>query len=187
MTDLSPRRPLGAPGDRAAARRQLGRQRKAVIVTVVLVLLIAGGAATVAGLRNATLFFRNADEAIAARSELGDRRFRLQGRVVPASVAVDGGVTVFEVIHNCASVSVRHTVDPPDLFESPWIPVVLEGRWVAGDVVTVSGADTHFFASDNMLVKHTNEYEAANADRLDDPAAPPESFLDDCPFEVPRL
>ena len=187
MSDLSPRQPLDAPSDRAEARRVLGYRRKAVVGIVVLALLIVGGVATVAGLRNATLFFRNADEAIAERVELGDRRFRLQGRVVPSSVAVDGGVTTFEVIHNCASVAVRHSVDPPDLFESPWIPVVLEGRWVLGDVVTVAGRDTHFFSSDNMLVKHTNEYAAANADRIGDPDEPPEGFLDDCPFEVPRL
>ena len=187
MTDLSPRHPLPAEPDRADARRVLGRRRKAMIVGIAVLLVIAAGAATVAGLRNATLFFRNADEAIAERVELGDRRFRLQGRVVPASVAVDTGVTTFEVIHNCASVSVRHSVDPPDLFESPWIPVVLEGRWVQGDVVTVAGRDTHFFSSDNMLVKHTNEYVAANEGRLPNPNEAPEGFLDDCPFEVPRL
>jgi len=187
QTDLSPRHPLEAPSDRAALREQMGRRRKALIGVFVLLLLIVGGWATVAGLRNATLFFRNADEAIAERVELGDRRFRLQGRVVPSSVAGDSGVTAFEVIHNCASVSVRHSVDPPDLFESPWIPVVLEGRWVRGDVVTVAGRDTHFFSSDNMLVKHTNEYVAANADRIADPDDPPEGFLDDCPFEMPRL
>lgn len=187
MSDLSPRHPVDAPRDRAEARRLLGRRRTTLIGIFVVLLLIAGGAAAVAGLRNATLFFRNADEAIAERADLGDRRFRLQGRVVPASVAVDGGVTTFEVIHNCASVSVRHSVDPPDLFESPWIPVVLEGRWAPGAVVTVAGRDTHFFSSDNMLVKHTNEYAAANADRIGDLDEPPEGFLDDCPFEVPRL
>ena len=111
MSDLSPRHPLESAPDRAAVRQQMGRRRKAMIGAFVLLLLIAGGAATVAGLRNATLFFRNADEAIAERVELGDRRFRLQGRVVPSSVAVDSGVTTFEVIHNCASVSVRHSVD----------------------------------------------------------------------------
>ena len=187
MSDLSPRHPLEASPERADARRVLRRRRRAVIVGFVLVLLIVGGVAVVAGLRNATLFFRNADEAIAERVELADRRFRLQGRVVPSSVAVDGGVTTFEVIHNCASVSVRHSVDPPDLFESPWIPVVLEGRWAPGDVVTVAGRDTHYFSSDNMLVKHTNEYTAANSSRVPDPDEPPEGFLDDCPFEVPRL
>ena len=187
MTDLSPRHPIEEAPDRAAARRDMGRRRKAMVGGFVLLLLIVGGAAAIAGLRNATLFFRNADEAIAERVELGDRRFRLQGRVVPASVALDGGVTTFEVIHNCASVSVRHSVDPPDLFESPWVPVVLEGRWVSGDVVTVAGRDTHFFSSDNMLIKHTNEYEAANEERIPDLDEPPEGFLDKCPFEVPRL
>ncbi len=165
----------------------MGRRRTALVGGFAAILVMVAGFVAIRYLPGATTFFRNADEAIAERVELGDRRFRLQGRVVPSSVAVDAGVTTFEVIHNCASVAVRHTVDPPDLFESPWIPVVLEGRWVRGDVVTVAGRDTHFFSSDNMLVKHTNEYVAANADRIADPDEPPEGFLDDCPFEVPRL
>ena len=186
MTDLQPRHPLG-DDERAVARQALGRRRKRIVAMAVAALLIVGGLVAIAGLRNATLFFRNADEAIAQRTELAERRFRLQGRVVPSSVASDAGVTVFDVVHNCAAVSVRHTVDPPALFESPWIPVVLEGRWVAGETVTVAGRDTHYFASDNMLIKHTNEYTDANAERIPDPNEPPAGFLDDCPFEVPRL
>jgi cytochrome c-type biogenesis protein CcmE len=50
--------------------------------------------------------------------------------------------------------------DPPDLFE-PGVPVVLEGRW-QGD------GDDLVFSSDRMLVKHSEEYEAENEDRLDD-------------------
>lgn len=184
MTDLQPRHPLG-DDDRAAARQAVGRRRKRIVAGVVALLLIVGGAAAIAGLRNATLFFRNADEAIAERDALGERRFRLQGRVVPSSVASDGGVTVFDVMHDCAAVSVRHGTDPPALFESPWIPVVLEGRWVRGEVDTVAGRDTHYFSSDNMLIKHTNEYADANAERVSDEA--PAGFTDDCGFEVSRL
>ncbi|MCY3584966.1 MAG: cytochrome c maturation protein CcmE [Acidimicrobiaceae bacterium] len=187
MTDLSPRHPLPAEPDRAEARQLLGRRRKAIVGSFVALLVIVASLIVLLFLPGSTTFFRNADEAIAERVELGDRRFRLQGRVVPSSVTVDGGVTTFEVIHNCASVSVRHTANPPDLFESPWIPVVLSGQWVEGDVVTVAGRDTHYFLSDDMAVKHTNEYVAANEDRLPDPNEPPEGFLDDCPFEVPRL
>ncbi len=187
MSDLSPRLPLPADADRVEARRELGRRRKVIVVTFGLLLLVAAVALFAIGLRDATEFFRNADEAIAARDELGERRFRLQGRVVPSSVTIDGGVTTFEVLHNCASVSVRHTANPPVLFQSPWIPVVLLGHWEEGDVVTVAGRDTHYFLSDDMVVKHTNEYAAANEDRLPAPTEAPEGFLDDCPFEVPRL
>jgi cytochrome c-type biogenesis protein CcmE len=51
---------------------------------------------------------------------------------------------------------VVHAGDPPELFE-PGIPVVLEGRWAAsGD----------HFDSDAIRVKHSEEYEADNGDRL---------------------
>lgn len=145
-------------------------------------LVAVGGFVLVQGLRNATLFFRNADEAISQRYELGERRFRLQGRVVPSTVASEGGVTTFEVLHNCQVVSVRHTTDPPELFTSPWIPVVLEGTWTPGSVVNSSGEDTHYFLSDRMLVKHTNEYVAANEERTN--SATPEGLLDDCSPEL---
>ena len=49
---------------------------------------------------------------------------------------------------------VVHQGDPPELFQAG-LPVVLEGRW-QGDV----------FASDRILVKHSEEYKASNPDRV---------------------
>ncbi|HMC42791.1 MAG TPA: cytochrome c maturation protein CcmE, partial [Acidimicrobiales bacterium] len=40
----------------------------------------------VEGLGNATVYFKTADEAVAARSQLGTRRFRIEGVVVDRSV-----------------------------------------------------------------------------------------------------
>ena len=174
--DLSPRHEL--EDDREQLRKGMLRSRTTVITLVVVLLVIAGGFVMIQGLRNATLFFRNVDEAIEQRADLGDRRFRLQGRVVPATVRTEGGVTLFEVVHNCEVASVQHTTDPPELFESPWIPVVLEGKWSEGSTDTLIGDDTHFFLSDRMLVKHTNEYAADYGDRVSE--APPEGFLDGC-------
>ena len=174
--DLSPRHELD---DVDGVRRSLLRSRRTKVVLASVVLVVIAGFVLIQGLRNATLFFRNVDEAVAERDELGDRRFRLQGRVVPASVTSEGGVTTFDVVFNCRVAAVRHLTDPPDLFESPWIPVVLEGKWTPGEVATVGGTDTHYFLSDRMLVKHTNEYGAENEERVT--LEPPEGFLDGCP------
>lgn len=173
--DLSPRHDLDEVAD---VRRGMLRSRRVKVTAVAAVLVVIAGFVLIQGLRNATLFFRNVDEAIEQREELGDRRFRLQGRVIPASVTSEGGVTTFEVIHNCEVASVRHVTDPPELFESPWIPVVLEGKWTAGQVANAAGTDDHFFLSDRMLVKHTNEYSAENERRI--ALEPPDGFLDGC-------
>ena len=86
------------------------------------------------GLNNATLFFRNADEAVAQRAELGDKRFRLQGTVVEGTVQPDGTTVRFDVTYNGVEVPVQHLGDPPELFQ-PDIPVVLEGHWSQTDDV----------------------------------------------------
>lgn len=116
---------------------------------VVGVLLLVIGALVYKGLSDATLYFRNADEAIAEREDLGDRRFRLQGTVVADPVDEDGAL-VFEVTYNDAVVEVHHTGDAPGEMFQPGQPAVLEGSW------DDSGT---FFASDNILVKHDETYE----------------------------
>ena len=116
----------------------------------------------VQGLGNATTYFRNADEALAQRDELGDRRFRLQGTVVEGSVSRSGESVRFDVEYGCARVPVRHTGDPPELFK-PGIPVVLEGAFA--DTTPADGDDATF-ASDRILVRHTSEYREKEGDRL---------------------
>jgi cytochrome c-type biogenesis protein CcmE len=111
----------------------------------------------VQGLGNATTYFRNADEALAQRDELGQRRFRLQGTVVDGSVARTGEAVDFQVEHGCAVVAVRHQGDPPELFR-PGIPVVLEGGFAE--------EGSNVFTSDRILVRHTSEYREKEADRL---------------------
>ncbi len=174
--DLSPRHELDEVEE---VRRSVLRSRTTRVTLIALGLVVVAALVLVQGLRNATLFFRNVDEAIEQREDLGDRRFRLQGRVIPTSVSADGGVTTFEVVHNCQVAAVRHVTDPPELFESPWIPVVLEGRWEDGGTATVAGQADYFFLSDTMLVKHTEEYRAENEYRVASEA--PEGLLSDCP------
>lgn len=170
MTDLTPRH---EPSDLTGQPDRALRRRRVTVGVVVTLLVLTGAFIAIQGLRNATLFFRNVDEAVAQADDLGERRFRLQGRVVAGTVATSGGVTTFDVVHNCAVASVQHLTDPPELFTSPWIPVVLEGSWrhSANDAVAANAPD-RYFLSDRMLIKHTNEYEAANAERLASSAEP---------------
>lgn len=109
------------------------------------------------GLSNATLYFKTADEAIAERESLGNRRFRLEGMVVEGSVDDQGAVVDFAVRgEQGALVNVVHDGEVPELFE-PGIPVVMEGQW-----------DGARYRSDRILVRHTSEYRADNPDRVDD-------------------
>ncbi|MCP3936828.1 MAG: cytochrome c maturation protein CcmE [Actinomycetia bacterium] len=162
--DLSPRTELD---DAESIRRELRKGRSRWVGVVGVLVVVALGFLVVQFLRDATLFFRNVDEAVAERDELGDRRFRLQGRVIPDTVEFVGDSVVFEIEHECVFASVRHVGDPPELFEKPWIPVVLEGSWEERDVELPTGTDDHQFVSDRMIVKHTNEYAAENSERVE--------------------
>ena len=134
-------------------RRVAGRRRLwlggAVIAAALAFLLLQG-------LGEATVYFKTADEATAEKEQLGDRRFRLEGAVVPGTVRPSGSGVEFQVRGPAGrSVEVAHQGDPPELFQ-PDIPVVLEGRW-----------DGQHYASDRIMVKHTSEYRAENPDRVD--------------------
>jgi cytochrome c-type biogenesis protein CcmE len=105
------------------------------------------------GLGNATLYFRTADEAVAQREELGDRRFRIEGNVLEP-VAQEGEFVRFQIEANGVEVPITHKGDPPELFQ-PGIPVVLEGRFQGEG-----------FSSDRILVKHSETYVAENPERV---------------------
>lgn len=147
--DLSPRTARHAEGART------GRSPRAVLaVGAVVLVVIALGVVLFNGLQSASTFFYNVDEAVERRDDLAGDRFRMQGNVVPGSVeTTDDGVS-FVVRYGGADVPVDHVGDPPELF-GPQIPVVLEGQFV-GDR----------FASDEILIRHDNEYDEANPERI---------------------
>ena len=153
--DLTPRNGPDAAVASAARTRAASTRGRKIGVSVVLALVLAAGAIILfQGLSNATMYFYNADEAVAKRAELEDKRFRLQGEVVPGTVREEGDLVAFDVRFNGVTVAVQNEGSPPDLFQEG-IPVVLEGRW-AGET----------FASDRILVKHSSEYKAENPDRV---------------------
>lgn len=134
------------------------RRRTSLAYGVLVVVLVALGYVVWKGLSSASLYFYNADEAVEKRAELGDDRFRLQGTVLGGTIETTDEGVEFTVAFDGVRVEAHHDGDPPDLFE-PGTPVVLEGRW---------DPSADFFASDRILVKHSEEYEAENEDRLDE-------------------
>jgi len=119
-----------------------------------VVVIAALGFLVFRGLGNATLYFRTADEAVAQRAHLGDRRFRIEGTVVAGTVQPAGRDVAFSIEHSGVTVPVRHQGDPPELFK-PGIPVVLEGRFQGTT-----------FASDRIMVKHSETYIARHPERV---------------------
>ncbi len=138
----------------ARPRTQMGRRRNLVAGVVIAAAL---GFLLLRAVGDATVYFKTADEAVAERDSLGDRRFRIEGLVVPGSLR-DGSSEVDFTIRGQqgAVVNVVHRGDVPELFQ-PDIPVVMEGRFVGEN-----------FESDRILVKHTNEYKAKNPDRVEE-------------------
>ena len=146
--DLSPRS-AGTPSVRPR------RRRWAPLVVLALV-LVAGGVLITQFLRSAVDYYCNVDE-IGQRSgcEPG-RRLRVQGTVDRGSVVTDAGVTTFTISFGGASLPVRYDGQPGGIFEECQ-PVVVHGELANGT-----------FEGDRIEVKHSNEYEAENSDRLAD-------------------
>lgn len=154
--ELTPR--TGPESDRAAPpprRRRLSLPALALLVAIVVI----GGFVVVKALGSATTFYRNVDEAVAQRDALGTKRFRLQGTVVPGTVAQTGDGVTFEVAYNGVGLKVRHVGDPPEMFKESEA-VLLEGHYDAIDGST--------FDSDLMIVKHSNVYAEKQAERLNE-------------------
>ncbi len=155
--DLSPRTP---PAGRAPSARSGGRAtgRKWPWIVVLVAIVGAIGFVVSHAITDATVFFYNADEAVAKQQDLGVKRFRMQGTVVAGSTKRTAQGVSFVVDFNGVDVPVDHVGDPPELFQDR-IPVVLEGHFSS----TRPGAS---FASDRILVKHTEEYEEKNEGRI---------------------
>ena len=144
--------------------------------TGVLVLLVVAVGFVFIQARDATLFYKNADEAVAQKTDLGTSRFRLQGTVVGDPKRGEGDQpSRFTVAYNGVAVDVIHTGSEPTLFKAG-IPVVVEGQW---------SADGTHFESTRLLVKHTEDYkkkddgdyEDKHPERVDEKDANPASAV----------
>ncbi len=154
--DVTPR---PAPPEVPARRGSGGRGPLMALALVAL--LAAVGFLLVKQVGSASLYFYNADEAVAKRSQLGDRRFRIQGTYEGTATDVAADTIRFAIVFGGEKVVIEHTGSEPALFQ-PGTAVVCEGRW---------SPDGRVFESDRIEVKHSEEYKAENPDRVD-PAAP---------------
>lgn len=129
---------------------------------VLVVILGAIGFLVFQGLRDATTYFLNVDEVVTSSGlEHVGERIRLQGSVVAGSIERrDDGRVDFVLEYRCARVDVRHAGHRPDLFKEG-IPVVVVGE--------LDRAPR--FHSDEIIVKHTEEYRTEEAEHLEQAAA----------------
>ena len=110
---------------------------------------------------SASLYYYNADTAVAKKQSLGERHFRIQGTYVGTKTDQADGSIMFTIAFNGVKVLIDHSGSEPALFK-PGIPVVLEGRW---------SPDGREFLSDRIEVKHSETYVAKHPDRVE-PDAP---------------
>jgi cytochrome c-type biogenesis protein CcmE len=71
----------------------------------------------------------------------------MSGSVVPGTIEERDDAVRFVLTEGGETANVRFSGSPPDLF-ADCAPVVVEGRW-----------DGATFVSDELLIKHGNEYE----------------------------
>jgi len=145
--DLSPR---------PAPRRRAGPQRKWFPLAVLALVVIAGGVILVQFLGSAVDYYCNVDEVDSREGCEAGRRLRVQGTVDEGSVATLDGITTFTMSFGGISMRVRYEGEPGGIF-AECEPVVVHGS-----------LDEGVFDGDEIEVKHSNEYEAENPERVDD-------------------
>ena len=155
MTDLSPRTRPEPVAPAAKSRRRW------MSIVVLCIVLVAGGVIVTQFLRSAVDYYCNVDEIGHRDGCEAGRRLRVQGTVDKGTVATADGITTFAISFGGKTLPVRYEGQPGGIFEE-CEPVVVHGELVNGT-----------FQGDRVEVKHSNEYEAENSDRLAD--APTES------------
>ncbi len=127
------------------------------LAIVGFVIVAALGFLVYKGLTSAIVFFRTTNEALAQRAQLGDSVFQLEGTVVKGSVHRAGPNEVrFAIRQGGATIWVDNAGDPPQMFR-PGLPVVVVGHFVG---------TTDRFSSDEVMVKHSQQYIAAHPNRV---------------------
>ncbi|MGA1169723.1 MAG: cytochrome c maturation protein CcmE [Ilumatobacteraceae bacterium] len=144
--DLTPR---STPEPRSTSQRLLP-------IVVAVLATVSGLVIVVMFLTSSIDYYCNVDE-VGVRDGCDDtRRVRVQGSVDEGSLQMRAGNTSFVMSFNGVSLPVDYEGEPGGVFQE-CIPVVAHGRIVDGVLMAT-----------RIEVKHSNEYEAENAERLEE-------------------
>ncbi len=134
---------------------EAARNKRRIVPAVIAGVAVAAGIAIVALFLTSSIdYYCNVDEVGVREGCDGERRVRVQGSVDEGSLASRGSITTFVMSFNGKSLPVDYEGEPGGIFQE-CIPVVAHGRIVDGVLVAT-----------RIEVKHSNEYEAENKDRI---------------------
>jgi len=150
--DLSPREVVPT----AQGRK---RKRPWLAMSVLGLVLVGGGVMVVMFLNNAVDYYCNVDEVgVKDGCDVG-RNIRIQGVVQEGTVEQSASEYSFVIAYNGAEMPISVGSQPSGIFQE-CIPVVVRGQ-------AVDEGDGVVFLGEEVIVKHDNEYDAENADRLE--------------------
>lgn len=127
------------------------RYLRFLIPAVVAIALLAVLLVNLAG----NLVYFHTPTELVEGTDLPTGRFRLGGQVEAGTVVEDGDRIRFVLTDGRQGVDVVHQGAPPQLFEGG-VGVVVEGTW-----------DGLAFHSDNMLIKHDEQYRTEDGEVYD--------------------
>ena len=150
--------PPSATTNGAPALPVIRRRTSKRLWLVFAVLLAAFVFLLVEGLGSSLNFFDTVDQAFAHRATLGTKTFNLEGDVVAGSIHPTAVGTDFTISEGSNTVAVTNTGSPPQLFQVG-IAVVVVGHFTS--------SSSRAFVSHQILVKHSENYCAANPKRVE--------------------
>lgn len=138
-----------------------GRKKPWFAYAVLVLVLVVGGVVVAKFLTSALDYYCNVDEIGEKDGCDEGRNIRIQGTVEKDSVDSSTVTTRFVITFNGASMPVELGSKPTGLFQE-CIPVVVTGK------VLRAADGSRYFAGEEVIVKHDNEYDAENEERIDD-------------------
>tara|TARA_B100001123_G_C14876953_1_gene854361 strand:+ start:204 stop:611 length:408 start_codon:yes stop_codon:yes gene_type:complete len=122
--------------------------KKPIYLVILGIILITYASITIA--EENTIYYYSTTEIVNLDSSQNDDRVRMGGLVKNGSLKTSEGRTIFIVTDGATDITVHFEGIIPDLFQED-IGVVLEGSLI-----------NEIFISDEMLVKHDNEYKSSD-------------------------
>ena len=122
--------------------------RKPIYLVILGIILITYASVNIA--EENTIYYYSTTEIVNLDLSQNDERIRMGGLVKNGSLDAAEGKTIFIVTDGATDIIVNFEGIIPDLFQEE-IGVVLEGSLIDG-----------IFISDEMLVKHDNEYKSSD-------------------------